>query len=101
MKKPREAPSAGSTPTEKIGSWSRWAIGTPIDMAFNREGDLFTFDSDMEWDMNTPWYRPTRVCQAVVGGRLRLPERRREVADLLLRQPSAGGQHRPGIADRG
>jgi len=38
-----------------------------FDIAFNREGDLFTFDSDMEWDMNTPWYRPTRVCQAVSG----------------------------------
>jgi putative heme-binding domain-containing protein len=31
------------------------------DAAFNRNGDLFTFDADMEWDMNTPWYRPTRV----------------------------------------
>ena len=38
-----------------------------FDLAFNRAGDLFTFDSDMEWDMNTPWYRPTRVCQAASG----------------------------------
>ncbi len=38
-----------------------------FDLAFNREGDLFTYDSDMEWDMNTPWYRPTRVCQAASG----------------------------------
>ncbi len=38
-----------------------------FDLAFNRDGDLFTFDSDMEWDMNTPWYRPTRVCQAASG----------------------------------
>ncbi len=38
-----------------------------FDIAFNRDGDLFTFDSDMEWDMNTPWYRPTRVCQAASG----------------------------------
>ena len=37
------------------------------DLAFNREGDLFTFDSDMEWDMNTPWYRPTRVCMVASG----------------------------------
>ncbi len=37
------------------------------DIAFNRHGDLFTFDSDMEWDMNTPWYRPTRVCLATSG----------------------------------
>src|SRR4029450_2849943 len=24
-------------------------------------------DADMEWDMNTPWYRPTRVCMAASG----------------------------------
>ncbi len=39
----------------------------PYDMAFNRHGDLFTFDADMEWDMNTPWYRPTRVCLVTSG----------------------------------
>ena len=39
-----------------------------FDLAFNRDGDLFTFDSDMEWDMNTPWYRPTRVCMSASGG---------------------------------
>ena len=36
----------------------------PYDIAFNKQGDLFTFDADMEWDFNTPWYRPTRVCNA-------------------------------------
>jgi putative heme-binding domain-containing protein/uncharacterized protein (TIGR03067 family) len=39
----------------------------PFDIAFNRHGDLFTYDADMEWDMNTPWYRPTRVCLAASG----------------------------------
>src|SRR5206468_9850774 len=39
----------------------------PYDMAFNRHGELFTFDADMEWDMNTPWYRPTRVCLVSSG----------------------------------
>jgi len=39
----------------------------PFDMAFNRHGDLFTYDADMEWDFNTPWYRPTRVCLAASG----------------------------------
>ncbi len=38
------------------------------DIAFNVEGDLFTYDADMEWDINTPWYRPTRVNHAVSGG---------------------------------
>src|SRR4051812_13748273 len=37
------------------------------DAAFHRNGDLFTYDADMEWDMNTPWYRPTRVCLAASG----------------------------------
>ncbi len=38
-----------------------------FDAAFNRHGDLLTYDADMEWDMNTPWYRPTRVCLATSG----------------------------------
>jgi putative heme-binding domain-containing protein len=49
--------------------WELWSCGyrNHYDAAFNRHGDLFTFDSDMEWDMNTPWYRPTRVCLATSG----------------------------------
>jgi putative heme-binding domain-containing protein len=39
----------------------------PFDIAFNKNGDLFTYDADMEWDMNTPWYRPTRVCLVTSG----------------------------------
>lgn len=31
------------------------------DMAFNGDGELFAFDSDMEWDWGMPWYRATRV----------------------------------------
>jgi putative heme-binding domain-containing protein len=38
-----------------------------FDAAFNRHGDLFTYDADMEWDFNTPWYRPTRVCLVASG----------------------------------
>ena len=38
------------------------------DIAFNSDGELFTFDADMEWDIGTPWYRPTRVCHVVEGG---------------------------------
>jgi putative heme-binding domain-containing protein len=37
------------------------------DLAFNKSGDLFTYDSDMEWDMSTPWYRPTRVNHVTSG----------------------------------
>src|SRR5882672_4873272 len=38
------------------------------DIAFNLDGELFGFDSDMEWDWGTPWYRPTRVYHIVSGG---------------------------------
>jgi putative heme-binding domain-containing protein len=36
--------------------------------ALNRNGELFTYDADMEYDFNTPWYRPTRVNHVVSGG---------------------------------
>jgi putative heme-binding domain-containing protein len=37
------------------------------DIAMNADGELFTYDSDMEWDIGTPWYRPTRVCHVTSG----------------------------------
>jgi len=40
----------------------------PYDMVFNPDGELFTWDSDMEWDIGAPWYRPTRLLLAVSGG---------------------------------
>lgn len=39
----------------------------PFDMAFDQNGELFAYDSDMEWDLGLPWYRPTRVNHAVSG----------------------------------
>jgi putative heme-binding domain-containing protein len=38
------------------------------DIGFNTEGELFGFDSDMEWDWGTPWYRPVHVFHSVRGG---------------------------------
>ncbi len=37
------------------------------DIAFDTNGELFTYDADMEWDIGTPWYRPTRVCHVTSG----------------------------------
>ena len=37
------------------------------DFAFNGQGDLFTYDSDEEREISLPWYRPTRVYQALTG----------------------------------
>lgn len=49
--------------------WTLFSTGyrNPYDIAFNRDGELFTYDADMEWDISTPWYRPTRVCHVVSG----------------------------------
>ncbi|MFM2178010.1 MAG: hypothetical protein RL015_2108 [Verrucomicrobiota bacterium] len=42
-------------------------LRNPLDIAFNREGELFTFDADMERDVGTSWYMPTRVLHGVPG----------------------------------
>jgi putative heme-binding domain-containing protein len=50
--------------------WDLFCAGfrNPYDIAFNADGELFTFDADMEWDWGMPWYRPTRVNHCVSGG---------------------------------
>jgi putative heme-binding domain-containing protein len=49
--------------------WKMIASGfrNPVDLAINREGELFTFDSDLEFDIGAPWYRPTRVNHVTSG----------------------------------
>lgn len=42
-------------------------LRNPLDIAFNRDGELFTFDADMERDVGTPWYMPNRVLHVVSG----------------------------------
>src|SRR6266481_2123007 len=37
------------------------------DFDFSPEGEMFTFDSDMEWDWGLPWYRPTRINHCVLA----------------------------------
>ena len=39
----------------------------PYDIAVHPNGELFTYDADMEYDLGQPWYRPTRVNHAVSG----------------------------------
>jgi hypothetical protein len=50
-------------------NWTLLAGGlrNPLDVAFNEDGEMFTFDADMEWDTGTPWYRPCRVNHIVSG----------------------------------
>ena len=57
--------------TDKEGSFFRLHAGglrNAMALAFNEEGEMFTWDADMELDIGTPWYRPTRVLHVVPGG---------------------------------
>ncbi len=38
------------------------------DHCFDKHDELFTYDSDMEWDIGAPWYRAPRVVHVVQGG---------------------------------
>jgi putative heme-binding domain-containing protein len=38
-----------------------------FDGSVNRDGELFVYDADMEYDFNTSWYRPTRINHVVSG----------------------------------
>jgi putative heme-binding domain-containing protein len=50
-------------------NWELISVGfrNQYDAAYNSAGELFSYDADMEWDFNTPWYRPTRVCHVTPG----------------------------------
>lgn len=50
--------------------WRRHAVGlrNVYDLAFDADGELFAVDSDMEWDVGLPWYRPVRLLHVVSGG---------------------------------
>lgn len=64
------APGGWICRTDPEGAtWEMFSIGyrNPYDMDFNADGELFAYDADMEWDMGTPWYRPTRVVHATSG----------------------------------
>jgi putative heme-binding domain-containing protein len=65
------APGGWIARTDKDGKmWEVVCAGlrNTYDIDFNSDGELFTFDSDMEWDTGTPWHRPIRVNLAVSGG---------------------------------
>ncbi|HTM54281.1 MAG TPA: HEAT repeat domain-containing protein [Pirellulales bacterium] len=65
-----QAPGGTILRTDTTGSAVELFAGgfqNPYDLAFNQEGELFTCDSDMEWDLGMPWYRPTRLLHASAG----------------------------------
>lgn len=51
------------------GRWEFMGGGfrNTFDFAFNDVGDIFGYDSDMEWDFGLPWYKPTRICHVTSG----------------------------------
>lgn len=57
---------------DKGKTWERVVQGfrNQYDYAFNRDGELFSFDSDMEWDFGLPFYRPVRVNHCPPGAEL-------------------------------
>ncbi len=64
------APGGWIAKTDPDGkTWEMISVGyrNPYDMDFNADGELFAYDADMEWDLGTPWYRPTRVVHATSG----------------------------------
>jgi putative heme-binding domain-containing protein len=64
------APGGWVAKTDPDGkTWEVFSVGyrNEYDMAFNADGELFVYDADMEWDVGTPWYRPTRVVHATSG----------------------------------
>ena len=66
----REAPGGWIAHIDSLGKhWELISAGyrNPFDLAFNEAGDMFTYDSDMEWDLGMPWYRPTRICHVTSG----------------------------------
>lgn len=64
------APGGWIAVTDPDGkTWEMFTVGyrNQYDFDFNAAGDMFVYDADMEWDMGTPWYRPTRVVHATSG----------------------------------
>jgi putative heme-binding domain-containing protein len=43
-------------------------LRNPYGIALHESGEPFTFDADNEFDMGTPWYRPTRILHLMTGG---------------------------------
>ena len=66
----RHAPAGWVAKIDPTGTnWEMIAGGfrNTYDIDFNDEGELFAYDSDMEWDFGMPWYKPTRILHVTSG----------------------------------
>lgn len=65
-----KAPGGWIAKIDSLGQhWELISAGyrNAFDIAFNEHGEMFAYDSDMEWDFGMPWYRPTRICHVTSG----------------------------------
>ena len=54
--------------TDKDGSFFELVAAgmrNQMDLDFNRDGEAFVYEADMEWETGTAWYKPTRVLHIV------------------------------------
>jgi putative heme-binding domain-containing protein len=66
----RKAPGGWIAHIDSLGKhWELVAAGfrNTFDITFNEDNELFAYDSDMEWDFGTPWYKPTRIMHVTSG----------------------------------
>ena len=63
----REGHLVRLSPDRKTWELICTGLRNPYGVAVNARGDVFTYDADNEFDMGTPWYRPTRIVQMVSG----------------------------------
>lgn len=74
-------------------------LRNPLDIAFNREGELFTYDADMERDVGAPWHAHARATCRLRRG-LRLAARHRPLSRVAGGHAAWRGGHRPFLAHR-
>lgn len=68
VKKPEQGTILRISPDGKHSEVIAHGFRNHYDLAFNKHGHLFTYDSDGERDHQLPWYSYTRVYHVRVGG---------------------------------
>ena len=65
----QRAPEAFVTTFDRAGSFDLFAIGmrNPVSHTYNKDGELFIYDADLEFDMALPWYKATDVLHVISG----------------------------------
>lgn len=78
--------------TDKKGkSWEILARGlrNPYGIAFNPDGEAFTYDADNEGDVGLPFYRPTRINHLVSGANYGWHQERENTRNMTVYAPDS------------